>query len=61
MSNEPNNEQARVLNEEELKGVNGGLYVDKLTGMKSECGKGQCPGFAIENGVQIGDVLPIVG
>ena len=61
MSNEPNNEQARVLTEEELKGVNGGLYVDKLTVKKSECGTGQCPGFAINNGVSIGDVLPIVG
>ena len=75
MSNEPNNEQARVLNEEELKGVNGGLYVDKLTVKKSDRGTeqwessmgsdkliaGQYPGFAIKNEVHIGDVLPIVG
>ena len=59
MNNEQNNEQARVLNEEELKGVNGGLYVDKLT-VEKRC-TGQCPGFALENGVNIGDVLPVVG
>ena len=75
MSKEQNYEQARVLREEELKGVNGGLYVDKMTGAKSEYGTGQwapgmgseklsaglCPGFVLQDVVLIGDTLPIVG